>query len=813
MKVIKFSLSLIITLGLVFFLNNNWTIKGIPIPPLGRFLDPFHGFWQNIEHKNFQGEEKLDIPGLQSPVTVVYDSLLIPHIYAQNENDLYFAQGYVTAMHRLWQMEFQIYGASGRISEIIGEVALDYDRKQRRLGMVFGAEHAVETMMKDPEINNVMTQYTNGVNAYITTLAADKLPFEYKLLNYKPEPWTNLKIGLLLKNLSQTLNIAENDLEMTNALKLYGKDVVDLLYFDSEKPTGDPIVSNPGGWNFQTLKLDSLPLALPDELIKLPATTEKKKGIGSNNWAVHGSKTASGYPIICNDPHLALSFPSIWFVAHLNAPGVNVMGGSLPGTPAIVIGFNDSIAWAETNAQRDLVDWYKIQFQDEKRNAYLTDGRWKQVLKKVEKILIRGKDPFYDTVIYTHHGPVVYDKSFHGENGKNGYSFRWLAHDGSEELKTLHNLNRGKNYDDYMKALEYWSGPAQNFAFASVQGDIAMRIQGKFPVRRKDEGKFVLDGTKTSTEWKVFIPNNQNVMIKNPLRGFVSSANQFPADSTYPYFIRTDWYETFRNRRINHVLTGLKNITPQDMMTLQNDNLNLQAAESLPLMLSMLNKTSLQSNEQKMIDVLTLWDYVNTTESMAATYYESWWNRLYYMMWDEMNAKDIALDFPNDFNTIYVMKHHPELSFYDIVSTSEKEDLKTIINLSFSAALAEIEEWEKKNSKPAQWADYKDTYVQHLLRIAPLSSHVRVGGNSGIINATTHRNGPSWRMIVSLDKSNLEAWGVYPGGQSGNPGSAYYNNMLDSWATGKYYRLNFTGSIDKLKEHSIFTTQLNPEKK
>jgi penicillin amidase len=600
---------------------------------------------------------------------------------------------------------------------------------------------------------------------------------------------------------------------MTNALKLFGKEMVDLLYFDTERPTGDPIVSNPGGWKFPVIKLDSVPLALPDELIKVPMIAEKTKGVGSNNWVVHGSKTATGSPILCNDPHLNLSFPSIWYVVHLNTPSLNVMGASLPGSPGVIIGYNDSVAWAVTNAQRDLVDWYKIQYQDEKHEAYLSNNVWKPVKKRIEKFIIRGKDPFYDTVNYTHHGPVVYDNGYHIENEKSGFAFRWLAHDGSEELTTLYMLNRAKNYEDYRSALDHWSGPSQNFAFASSSGDIAMRVQGKFPVRRKDEGKYVLDGTKTSSEWKAFIPYEQNVMVKNPARGFVSSANQFPADSTYPYYVRASSYETFRNKRINEVLTANNSATPQAMMKLQNDNFNVQAAESLPLMLSLLEKSALQGNENQIVVALSSWDYYNTVESMPASYYELWWNAFYRMLWDEMEVKDVLLDYPNDFSTISLMRTRADLSFYDIQSTSEKEDLKAVVNLAFRESAKKLEEWEKLNGKPAQWADYKNTLVQHLLRIAPLSKHVRVGGNSGIVNAAGPRNGPSWRMIVSLEKSGMQAWGVYPGGQSGNPGSPFYDNMLESWSTGKYYKLNFPSSIDSLNGKSIGTTTLSPAKK
>jgi len=286
----------------------------------------------------------------------------------------------------------------------------------------------------------MVDNYTQGINQYIESLGEDDLPLEYKLLNYRPEPWTNLKCGLLLKNMALTLNIGDKDLEMTNALNLFGKDISDLLWPDDEK-VGDPIVDRTGNWKFNPITLDSVPLALPDELINVKPLEKPAEGVGSNNWAVSGSKTNTGSPILCNDPHLSLSLPSIWYVIHLQAPGVNVMGASLPGSPAVISGFNDSIAWGVTNAERDLVDWYKIQFKDKTKNEYLSDGQWKTSRKVIEKIVIKDGSPFYDTVTYTHQGPVVYDESFGGDNELKSYAFRWVAHDPSEEILTFYKLN------------------------------------------------------------------------------------------------------------------------------------------------------------------------------------------------------------------------------------------------------------------------------------------------------------------------------------------------------------------------------------
>ncbi len=810
MKIFKVGLSTLITAGLVYFLNTSHNF-GSPFPPLGKFLDPFHGFWQNAATAKISSEVS-SMPGLKSKVTIVYDSALIPHIFANNDEDLFKAQGYITAKNRLWQMEFQTHAAGGRVSEIIGAKALDFDRTQRRLGMMFAAETSVKSMESNPIAKMMVDNYTAGINAYIQSLSYKDLPIEYKLLGYEPEPWTNLKSGLLLKYMAKTLNSGERDLEMTNALKLFGKETLDLLYPDHEG-VSDPIVDNTGNWKFKPITLDSVPSAAPKELVMLKPFEKSPPDVGSNNWAVSGSKTASGSPLLCNDPHLELNLPSIWYVLHLNAPGVNTMGASLPGAPSIISGFNDSIAWGVTNAQRDLVDWFKVEFKDKNKNEYFSDGEWKSTRKVIEAIEQKGGKTFYDTVIYTHHGPVVFDQSFHGDDEKNHFAYRWIAHDPSEEVITFYELNRAKNHADYMKALDHYASPAQNFVFACVNGDIAMRIQGKFPVRRKNEGKFILDGTKTSNDWQTFIPNDQNVAYKNPVRGFVSSANQYPVDATYPYYIQASNWEEYRNRRINKLLTDLNKVTPQDLMKLQLDNFNLKASESLPTFLSYIDSTQLKDAEAIAFQKLKSWDYFNNIDSEGASYYEAWLRALIPMVWDEISTSKVELPRPSTYMTIKLMKEKPDLSFFDILTTPEKETVKEVIRKSFTEAIAAIEKWKDEKKKDPTWAAYKDGGVNHLLRQEAFSYHISHGGNSSIVNAHSKTHGPSWRMVVSLEKTGINAWGVYPGGQSGNPGSPYYNNLLNLWTEGKYIKFSFISEAEKMKGKELATITLNPTSK
>lgn len=815
MKTVKFFVSLMICLALIYFLDNRWVISNKPVPPLGKFLDPLNGFWQNMDSRDFRAQEH-KVTGLKDKVVITYDSLLIPHIFANNNEDLYLAQGYVTAAHRLWQMEFQTHAAAGRLAEILGTGPegriLDYDRGQRRLGMVYGAQHAHDLMMEHSTTRMIVEKYTAGINQYIASLSYKDLPVEYKLLDYKPEPWTTLKCALLLKSMAQTLNMGDKDMEMTNALKLFGKENLELLYPDRE-PATDPVVSNAGNWKFIPINLDSVPMAVPDEFITIKKLSPSDPTTGSNNWAVSGSKTATGSPILCGDPHLNLSLPSIWYAVQLHSPELNVMGASLPGAPGVIIGFNDSIAWSVTNAQRDLADWFKITYENAKREKYLLDGEWKETKKVIEEFKVRNGESFYDTVVYTHWGPVTYDGSYHAEDQLSQYAFRWMSHDGSEELLAFFKLNRAKNHADYMEALNHFGTPAQNFVFASVSGDVAMRIQGKYPVRRKNEGKFLLDGSKSSNGWKAYIPNDQNVMYRNPLRGFVSSANQYPADSTYPYFITATNWEAYRNRRINQVLRASDSITVEDMMRLQGDNYNLKAAESLPAFLNYLDTANFTADERVIYNSLKAWDYMNTAESEAASYYEAWWDKLMPMVWDEMAKHDIALNRPTTYNTIKLIKEKPDLSFFDIQETTEKETAKEILQLSFKAGVQDIADWKKSHptTSTVDWGTFKDSYIGHLLRLQPFSIPVKHGGNHDIVNAHSRTHGPSWRMVVSLEKTGIKAWGVYPGGQSGNPGSYYYSNLLDTWVADKHFPLSFPHAIDE--GSSLYTVSLNPASK
>ena len=810
MKVFKFLLSFLITLALTIALS----IRISDVPPLGNFLDPFHGFWQDAENEDDDIPESISLKGLQGAVTIKYDSLLIPHIFAENEEDLYMAQGYVTAANRLWQMEFVTHVAAGRLSEIVGERALSFDRLQRRKGLGSSAEETLKLWEKDSVSDMLVKAYARGVNAYIQTLDYAAVPVEYKLLDYEPEPWTPLKSALLLEYMASDLTYHDADLENTNTVKLIGKKRFDFL-FPVRTPGDDPVIPKGTKWDFKPIQVDTFHLDLSKAQL---APGEKKlqsnPDNGSNNWAVSGAKTKSGNPILANDPHLGLSLPSIWYVVQLHGPHVNVLGATFPGAPNVIIGFNDSIAWGVTNAPRDVVDWYKIDFTNNERSEYLFNDIKLKTQKRIEKIKVRGGEVFDDTVVYTHHGPVVYDQHFPAdtvENNYRGYALKWIAHEPSLGALTFYQLNHAHNYEDYKAALKNWVCPAQNFAFASASGNIAMWVQGKYPVKWKGQGEFMMDGSIPQEEWQGYIPFEQNAHVLNPERGFVSSANQIPVDSTYPYFVYDDHYEHFRNRRINDRLSQMRNITPKDMMNLQNDNYDLKASDILPLMLDTLDLAQFTASQQSAYEMLRKWDYNSNAQLAAPAYFDLWWDKLKDLMWDEFNKGDVQLRVPDDVTMINMMKQHPDDPYMDSQKTTAVETMSDLIRQSFAETVSELDAWQENHEEKLTWSNYKSTGIRHLLRIDAFSRpNIQIGGGAGMINATTSNHGPSWRMVVSLGKP-VRAWGVYPGGQSGNPGSPFYDNMITKWSKGQYYEMLFLQSENEKPGKIILTQRMYPD--
>lgn len=792
MRIFPFISGLLLTAVLIFALDRHWG----KVPALGRFLSPQQGFWQNAEPVNGSRDENLSFPGLKGPVKVYLDERLVPHVFAEQEQDVYFVQGFLHAKYRLWQMEFQTIAAAGRVAEFMGNDPrfIRFDREQRRLGMTYAAENALKVMEADPESKPYFDAYTNGVNAYIASLTESTLPVEYKLLGYKPEPWSNLKIALFLKLMSKDLAGYERDLEFTNEKAVFSIEQLKLLYpdiADSSRPIipKGTAFAAPGFTPVKPADADSLYFGT-DTTVHARELNKPNRSNGSNNWAVSGSKTASGAPILCNDPHLNLSLPSIWYEMQLHTPTMNVYGATFPGSPSVIIGFNDQIAFGFTNAMRDVKDYFQIRFQDDSKTAYWYNGRWTPTQLRIESIKVKDGATIQDTVAYTAFGPVMYDQSFLvSETNNTAIAVRWIAHEPSNEGRMWLKLDRAQNYDEYLAAIKDFVCPGQNMLFASKSGDIAVWQQAKFPARWWGQGLFVMPGADSSYNWQGFIPQEENPHVRNPPSGFIQSANQRPVDSTYPYFIPGNYIEP-RGIALQSKLEAMQGITPDDMKHLQNDYYSPTAAAALPLLTRNLDSASLSATERGYLDELGKWDFYMAPGSRAATIYQAWFDSLERAVWEDDLAKVKGVTVSPDEQTLLeALLKDSAFRFVDDGRTAEVETLKQQVTASLKKAAAALQVEEARDG--LVWWKHKNASIYHLLRTAVLPfarTGLEVGGWGNTINAITVTHGPSWRMIVHLT-ADTEAYGIYPGGQSGNPGSPFYENFISDWALGKYYRL------------------------
>lgn len=795
MRIISFLTSLVATIFIVYLLSMSIKIDSkTSLPPLGKFFCPFSGFWQNAIADNGQGDLKIKLPNCKSNVKIKIDDRMVPHIYAQNDHDLVYAQGYITAMNRLWQMDISTRAASGRLSEVLGSRTLNYDRTSRRKGLAFAAENAINEWKKDPKLFQMVEAYSNGINDFIHNLEPKDYPLEFKLLNYEPEDWTPLKTALFVISMAQTLAAQEFDLENSNALKIFGEEDYQLLYPD-RNPKETPIITAGTKWDYlkesPPITKDSMDSQLGD-LFNFPRGGSDDPHIGSNNWTVAASKTLSGFPILCNDPHLRLTLPSIWYEIQLTAPGINSYGVSLPGIPGVIIGFNEDIAWGITNTGWDVLDWYQIKWTDQSKNSYILDGKPIQVNYRVEQIMVKDSTLYLDSVKYTVWGPVVYEDK---KDPKYGLAMRWLVHHvhTPDEMATFFDLNRAHNFDEYYNATQKYCAPAQNIIFASHEGDIALRILGKMPKRSTGEGKFVMDGSVSDNGWKTTYPNENNPMVKNPSTGYITSANQVTTTADFPFYY-SGHFDDYRGRYINRRLHEMDSIKIEDMMKMQADPYSILAEDALPALLKNVDTTALSVAEKSIFKNLLDWDYKFRADLTAPTCFKIWWDSFQKTTWDEMYslADSVPVLIPESWKTIELMSTNPNFKYFDIKTTPAVEHANNIALLTFKDMCIEFGKFSSApQNKGGKWAKFKNTTIEHLGKIPAFGrKDIAVDGFKDAINATTEFNGPSWRMVVELSNP-IKAYGIYPGGQSGNPASRYYDNMIDKWVNGQLDELLF----------------------
>lgn len=791
-KYIQFFIWLLISIVWIILLNRPIA----NLPALGPFFSPKTGFWANAE--DITGDEPVFLmpsDSLKDSLIIILHDRMIPHIIAQEEEDLYFAQGYLHAHFRLWQMDFYTRLAAGRLSEVFGKEALQKDQEQRRKGLVWAAESALKQLEKDPKTKAVLDQYTRGVNNFLSQLRFHHYPIEYKLLNYTPEPWTNLKTMLIFKLMADDLTGESNDIAHS-----YYKSILSNYDFEFLFPSylrgAIPTINKQ--WPTPQSKVPNAPAAMVFSEFSISDqqaflnSLNKKDGLqknGSNNWVVSREKTMFDNVLLANDPHLQLSVPSIWFEMQLSTPEQNVYGVSIPGLPSILIGFNDDISWGITNHYADVKDFYEIIPNDE-WTSYSFDQEWVPFNTRIEKIKIKNEEDFIDTVYYTIHGPVIYDTKFPEPTGSGKIlAMKWQGHYSNNELKALIEINKSSHFESFEKALALFGSPAQNFIYGDIYGNIGMIEAGAFPNKFKNQGQFVMLGNTSATLWNGYIPYQDNPKTLNPKEQYLSSANNTPVNQQYPYEMHGDYTES-RNKAIHQYLSDSSMLSVTNMKQIQNSNFSV-IAESL----SAYFKKTLSETEdkyayfKKWADDFTPYYSAN---SSSITAFHIWHQILYHKIWNKHFYHLPSDILPSLERTIQLMVHYPNNKYFEYNQAGKSITLQSLMQESLLET-ADSMQLLLPHKENTEWAYFKNTQIKHLLSIDAFSYlDILNGGWSSSINATTGTHGPSWRMVIDLNPySGVKGYGIKPGGQSGNPGSAYYNYAIEHWIEGEYYDLPF----------------------
>lgn len=801
-------------LGAVIWLGNSHRPFGSTLPPVARLLSPFVGFWQQAEPLEGPSDEVIAAPFLEGAVHVYFDDRMVPHLFASTPGDLFFAQGYLSAHFRLWQMELAARSTAGRLSEILGAATVEYDKNQRRLGIPHSAREVLQAWQRNNKEFAYLEAYSAGINAYLKKLAPRDYPLEYKLLDVEPEPWSPYHSVLVYKSMVKTLNFRHKDVEATNTRRLLGPESFDFL-FPEHNPKQSPVIPQSVSWPFEPLtasapdSLSSAALSFDLDPLEQPAPY-----LGSNNWALSGSKTESGHAMLANDPHLTLSLPSIWQEYHLHCPDFDAYGVTVPGLPGIIIGFNEKVAWGMTNVGQDVLDWYRLDWVDREQGVYWLDGQHRKAVARVDTIQVRyASRPVLDTVYQTYWGPLVYSDE---EDPRRDLAMHWMANETPPdkpfyELGTFLRFMKADSLADLSRALIGFDNPAQNFVFADRAGNVAQYVNGRFPLKYDQQGRFVQQGRSSANGWEGFIPQEHKPKVVNPERGFVASANQRSTEPEYPYYYNGH-FDDYRGRYINSRLEQAGNWTPKKVMALQTDTYSLFAEEAVPVLLACLDSADLSLPQREFLELFRQWNYRFEAEAHMPIFFEEWYKRTYRYTFDELYAATEYghVLFPEKWRFLELLVTHGEHGVFDLAETPVRENADSIVSRAFEEAFGEW--WKQLLSEEWTWSRYNNLEIRHLARIDAFSSGlITTGGYELAPNAVRADHGPSWRMIVDLGPE-LKAWGIYPGGPSGNPGSPFYDNQLNDWAEGRYHHLLYPVTFSDLAPQAQAFWQFKNEK-
>lgn len=793
LKRILFTIALLIVLALIagYFLLNHVKTAALP------------DYTKDVQ-----------IPGLTEEVTILRDSFAIPHIYAENEADLYRAVGFAMAQDRLWQMDLLRRVTLGRLSEILGEDQLNTDLLMRALRIQEKSEKVLAK--SSPEIIAALESFSAGVNFYMENYP---LPPECRILNYKPEPWQPVHSINLIGYMSWDLTSGwSTEILLHNlAQEISSEHIMQLIPDSKNHPT--PVFHQEG------------PAIVSGEIILSANEKLKKLGVevfsGSNNWAVSAQKSRTGKPLLANDMHLGLLAPGIWYQMHQVAEEtLNVTGVVLPGQPFVIGGHNDSIAWGTTNVTVDDLDYY-TETLNEDSTKYLLNGLWKDLLIKEEIIKTKEGKEIRETLKFTHRGPIV--NRFNRTN-ETAISIRWIGNEMSDEIRTVYLLNRAKNWEDFRDAAKTFKSVSQNIVYADAAGNIGMQSAAGVPIR-EGSGIEVYPGNTSRYDWTGFVPFEELPFEFNPERGYVSSANNKTAPDDYPYYIGTWFALPNRIVRIREMLEETDRHSTESFAQMHSDYKSKKAEKFTPLFVEAIETTTdWDETRQEALNKLRNWNFVLSRESQAASIFE-----ILYRKTAENLIKDDLPDsifrslmgqrilIENLMETLLSAENSP---WIDDQTTSEAETWKDIVNRTFHETVDDLTQELGANVENWNWEKLHTFTMSHPLGVVNLldktfklnrgpfgvpGSYHTVTPFSYSYNSLYHAtHGASQRHIFDLsDWDNSKT--VIPTGTSGIPASEFYLDQTEMYLENRYHTDPFSKS--EVMKNTRFEMKLLPEKK
>jgi penicillin amidase len=733
-----------------------------------------------------QTSGEITTAGLERPVEVLRDAWGIPHIYAQTPRDLFFAQGFVAAQDRLWQLDLWRRKAEGRLAEILGPEAAERDRFARL--MRFRGDWDAEWKSYSPDTKEIVEAFVAGINAHIASLGA-RLPIEFRLLGIRPQPWKPEVVVSRLVGFAMSGNAGREVLRAELIARLGRERVEQLLPTDPRRSIELP----------EGLDLEGIDARVLDGLAAAAGEVSLAGAEGSNNWAIRGARTKSGKPILANDPHRALLLPSLRYLVHLSAPGWNVIGAGEPALPGISIGHNGRIAFGLTIFSADQQDLYVERTHPDDPHRYAdtrAPGGWRQMEIIAEEIRVRGeKQPRRVELKYTRNGPVIYEDRAR----QRAFVLRWAGSEpGTAGYLGGLAISRAQSWAEFRRALESWKLPGENFVYADAEGNIGYQAAALVPRRSRGDGLLPVPAHTGEHEWKRFFSLDELPHEFNPARHYVATANHKTLSEGEKRVIGFDWAAPYRIGRVREVLETAREHTPADSAALQADVVSLPARE----LLTLLDRVPRGGERrQRAIALLREWNQKMEKDSAAAAIFAVWLDRLREPVLRPLLPADIwprAARYVTLPSLLRIVRDADAKVFGD--DAEAKRNLALAIALD--AAMAELERRFGPEMKGWRWGALHTAEFRHALAQNPARRElfnrgpVERPGDANTVNAAggggfRQSSGASFRMVIDLaDWDNSTATSVP--GQSGQPLSPHYDDLLESWAADRHFPLLYS---------------------